>query len=379
NACSTTQSFTITQPTALVATASAQTNVACNGGSNGSATVAVTGGTGAYTYVWAPTGGTAATATGLAAGTYTVTVTDANACTTTQSFTITEPGATTVTAQPTNSTITAGGNATFTVTATNATSYQWQMSTNGTTWNNISNGGTNPVVSGATTNTLTLTGVPASYNGHQFRAVVANGTCASVNSNAGTLTVNNLVITAVNDDFSANPVVNATGGVAGDVTANDLLGGAPVNDNAITITLVNNGGLTGVTIDANGNVNVPAASAQGTYTLTYSICEIANSTNCSTATAIVVVAPPMGVADFNAASVSIFPNPAVTTVTIKMMNNYSNASVTVFDMNGRQVIRQNLHNEESSINVDQLEAGVYIFNIVTDQGKTTKRVIKTNK
>ncbi|MGH2667420.1 T9SS type A sorting domain-containing protein, partial [Flavobacterium sp.] len=86
-----TQSFTITEPNALVASATAQTNVSCNGGANGSATVTVSGGTPGYTYSWAPTGGTAATATGLAAGTYTVTVTDANGCSDTESFTITEP------------------------------------------------------------------------------------------------------------------------------------------------------------------------------------------------------------------------------------------------------------------------------------------------
>ncbi|KAF2518377.1 hypothetical protein EYY60_00170, partial [Flavobacterium zhairuonense] len=93
NGCSIVKNFTISQPTALVVTANPQTNVSCNGGANGSASVAATGGTGAYTYSWAPSGGTAATASGLSAGTYTVTVTDANLCTKTQSFTITEPAA----------------------------------------------------------------------------------------------------------------------------------------------------------------------------------------------------------------------------------------------------------------------------------------------
>uniref|UniRef100_UPI00191644E8 beta strand repeat-containing protein n=1 Tax=Flavobacterium sp. MK4S-17 TaxID=2543737 RepID=UPI00191644E8 len=93
NGCTASVNFTVTQPTALSLTASSQTNVACNGGANGSATVSVSGGTVGYTYSWAPMGGTAATATGLSAGTYTVTVTDANGCEATQSFTITEPAA----------------------------------------------------------------------------------------------------------------------------------------------------------------------------------------------------------------------------------------------------------------------------------------------
>ncbi|MEO6883596.1 MAG: SprB repeat-containing protein, partial [Bacteroidia bacterium] len=56
------------------------TNVSCFGMSNGSITVNAAGGTGAYTYLWTPTGQTTATATGLAPGTYSVTVKDANGC-----------------------------------------------------------------------------------------------------------------------------------------------------------------------------------------------------------------------------------------------------------------------------------------------------------
>ncbi|HEU4719263.1 MAG TPA: SprB repeat-containing protein, partial [Bacteroidia bacterium] len=90
NSCTTTQSFTITQPTPLSATTS-QTNVSCSGGNNGSATVNGSGGTSPYSYSWSPSGGTNATASSLSAGTYTCTITDANSCTTTQSFTITQP------------------------------------------------------------------------------------------------------------------------------------------------------------------------------------------------------------------------------------------------------------------------------------------------
>ncbi|MGE7576423.1 MBG domain-containing protein, partial [Pedobacter suwonensis] len=80
------------QPTAITATTS-QTNVACNGASNGSASVTASGGAGSYTYSWSPSGGTAATATGLSAGTYTCTITDANNCQIIKTFTITQPTA----------------------------------------------------------------------------------------------------------------------------------------------------------------------------------------------------------------------------------------------------------------------------------------------
>ncbi|WP_456311764.1 T9SS type A sorting domain-containing protein [Pseudomonas shirazensis] len=127
NGCSIVKNFTITQPTAIVVTPS-QTNISCNGGSNGSASVNVTGGTGAYTYSWSPSGGTAATATGLTAGTYTVTITDANLCQTTQSFTLTEPAALVATPSNINVSCNGGSNGSATVSVTGGTgayTYVW--------------------------------------------------------------------------------------------------------------------------------------------------------------------------------------------------------------------------------------------------------------
>jgi hypothetical protein len=92
NGCTTTASATITEPSALVASISSQTNVLCNGGTTGSATATVTGGTSPYIYAWS-NASSASTSTGLAAGTYGLTVTDANGCTSTSSATITEPTA----------------------------------------------------------------------------------------------------------------------------------------------------------------------------------------------------------------------------------------------------------------------------------------------
>ncbi|MFQ6600980.1 T9SS type A sorting domain-containing protein [Flavobacterium sp. C3NV] len=130
NLCQTTQSFTLTQPAALIATPS-QTNVSCNGGTNGSATVSVTGGTGAYSYVWSPTGGTSATASGLTAGTYTVTITDANTCQTTATVTITEPTVLAATTSQVNVSCSGQSDASATVTVTGGTgvyTYVWSPS-----------------------------------------------------------------------------------------------------------------------------------------------------------------------------------------------------------------------------------------------------------
>ncbi len=90
NSCTYTATTTITQPPAISPNPT-QTNVLCNPNCDGTATVAPTGGVAPYTYLWTPTAQTTPTATGLCAGTYTVTITDANNCTVTQTFTITQP------------------------------------------------------------------------------------------------------------------------------------------------------------------------------------------------------------------------------------------------------------------------------------------------
>ncbi|MFN9109405.1 MAG: hypothetical protein ACK5XN_04960, partial [Bacteroidota bacterium] len=92
NGCTATASATPASPPALAATVASQTNISCYGGANGSVTVLASGGVSGYTYSWNTTPvQSTSSATGLSAGTYTVTVTDANMCILTQNTTLTEP------------------------------------------------------------------------------------------------------------------------------------------------------------------------------------------------------------------------------------------------------------------------------------------------
>ncbi|MBL0046784.1 MAG: PKD domain-containing protein [Bacteroidetes bacterium] len=90
--CQQTLPFTITQPTAL-ALGLTQTNVDCFGGSNGSVTSTLSGGTLPYVYNWNPSGASSPSISGVSAGTYTLTVTDNNGCIASSSATITEAAA----------------------------------------------------------------------------------------------------------------------------------------------------------------------------------------------------------------------------------------------------------------------------------------------
>lgn len=82
NGCTALQSVVLDQPQPLVASDGGTSPATCFGSNTGQATVHVTGGHGPYTYDWSTSPVQhAATATGLAAGSYTVSVTDANGCT----------------------------------------------------------------------------------------------------------------------------------------------------------------------------------------------------------------------------------------------------------------------------------------------------------
>ena len=75
-----------------VPTISNTTNVGCNGDCDGDAEVSVTSGSPAYTYLWS-NAQTTTSISSLCAGTYSVTITDANGCIGNTSAAITEPSA----------------------------------------------------------------------------------------------------------------------------------------------------------------------------------------------------------------------------------------------------------------------------------------------
>ncbi len=150
NGCTQTSTATVTSLNGETVTISASTNITCNGANNGTATASVVGGTLPYTYAWTPTGGTNAAATGLSAGTYTITVKDANGCIAFTTQTITEPPALTATITSTTN-ISCPGPATGTLVMAAG------GGTPGYTYNWTPSGGTNTTASGLSAGTYTVT------------------------------------------------------------------------------------------------------------------------------------------------------------------------------------------------------------------------------
>ena len=198
NSCPMTQSFTIAQPAALVASEGAKTNASCNGGSNGTATVAVAGGVAPYAYSWTSNSSTTATATGLAAGTYNVTVTDDNGCTTTQSFTITEPAAFAVTSTQTNVKCFGDSTGSATVNVTGGTgiyTYSWSPT-----------GGAAATATGLTAGTYTVT-ITDGNGCSTTEAITITEPTSALTATPGTVTH-----VGCFGDSTGSATVNVTGG-----------------------------------------------------------------------------------------------------------------------------------------------------------------------
>jgi hypothetical protein len=184
---------TISEPPALNISATS-TNVLCNGGTDGSATTTVTGGSSPYTYSW-NNGKTTANLTGIASGTYTVTVTDANSCVKMAIVTISQPAALAVNVSKTDTNCnTSNGSATASVTGgTGAYTYLW------------SNGQTTTSITGLAANSYTVTVTDA--NGCK-----ATGIANVNNTGAPTLSIKSTNVTGCFGGTNGSATVTATGG-----------------------------------------------------------------------------------------------------------------------------------------------------------------------
>ncbi len=183
NACTKTISATIAQPSALTLSKT-QVNVLCKGNSTGSIDLTVSGGTSPYTYAWSNSA-TTQDISGLVAGTYTVTVTDANSCTKTISATITEPSAglalsTTVT----NSTC-GNSNGAIDLTTTGGTApytYSWTGGVTTEDRSNISAGTYTVTVTDANGCTKTVSATVNNIGGPVLNMTITNVTCFGGNN-----------------------------------------------------------------------------------------------------------------------------------------------------------------------------------------------------
>lgn len=126
NGCTASASGTVGAPSAITVTTTSTT--AFCGSNTGTATASATGGTSGYTYNWGAAGN-GATVSGLAAGNYTVTATDANGCTSTATATVSSGTSTpTYTTSVSDVSCNGGSDGSIEIIATGATPYTYAWS-----------------------------------------------------------------------------------------------------------------------------------------------------------------------------------------------------------------------------------------------------------
>ncbi len=384
--CNGTVTVTITQPTSAVSTSITGTTPATCGGTNGSATATATGGTGTITYSWAPTGGSAATATGLAAGSYTVTATDANNCTATAIATVTNSGGPTVSITSQTNVLCFGqSTGAATVNATGGTgpyTYSWMPgSLSGATQTNLAAGSYTITATDATScnGTVTVTIIqPTSAVSASISSTTPTNCGASNGAATATATGGTGTIT-----YSWAPTggstATATGLAAGSytVTATDANG---CTSTAIA-TVANSGGPT-VSIASQTNIlcfggntgSATASATGGTGTLTYSWSPSGGNTttanNLTAGTYTITVTDGSGCSNTSTVTITQ-PNaivPVVTTTPATCGQTDGTASVNATGGNGVLTPLWNTGSNNSTIT--NLAAGNYSVTITDANGCT---------
>lgn len=283
--CTATTSVTVGQPAALTASVS-QTSASCNGSADGSITVSGSGGTTPYEY--SIDGGMDPQEPGmftdLAAGTYTVSVTDANSCSYTTSVTITQP--TPITASISTTTSTCGNsNGGILVSASGGSGSGYQYSFDDVSFNGSGS------FTGLSAGTYYILVEDGSGCSNVFPATVVDANGPSITSssftnvacnggNDGTITINTVTGGTGTLQYSINGTNwqlsdMFTGLFAGSytVTVKDANGCTGTSSFVLTqpAAFVINTSVTNLTCHADNSGSVSVAASGGSGTLAYSI------------------------------------------------------------------------------------------------------------
>lgn len=395
NNCTLQKSVTLTEPTPLVVSATI-TNVSCPSGANGVIKVTPTGGTAPYTYLWMPINKTTATVSGLVAGTYTVTVTDAKGCKNVSTQTVAQPDPIAISFATTHVSCFNGNDGAVNTTVTGGTApytYNWLPG-------NIKT----PDISGLKVYTYTLTVTDnAGCKGSKTVtitqptlltavATVTDETCNYLNNGSVTITpnggtppyeydwlptgdqtptVNNLpagtYTVSVTDAKGCNVNVIATVKQPSpiDITFDDQIDVSCYNGSDGTVRALPSGGTPNYTyLWSPGNFtsdaifNIPA----GTYTVT-----ITDKNNCEAKDSIYIGQPPLPV------SVTATSTPA-------SCYGASNGTVTANGAGGTAPYTYNwMPGNKTGSTVNNLAAGTYTVTVTDSKGCTSNTTVVVNE
>ncbi len=139
--------------------------------------------------------------------------------------------------------------------------------------------------------TYTITGTAAANGALSNTASlsVPSGQQDGVVSNNTSVPVVTRIVDAVNE--STVNLTSGNGSTVG-VLNNDTNGGAAATTANSLVTVTNNGGMSGLTVNGSGQLVVPSTAPVGTYTVTYMLCDSVAGTACDIATVQIVISAP---------------------------------------------------------------------------------------
>ncbi|WNJ18557.1 T9SS type A sorting domain-containing protein [Pontibacter sp. G13] len=323
-------------------------DITCNGLSNGLASVAVSGGTAPYTYLWS-NGETDSLATALPAGASTVEVTDASGCVSFASVQVSEPAAISINGSGSEVACPSDMDGTASVLATGGTgmlSYAWST---GDTTMSISNLGKGSYTIDVTDENGCVATSSVEVSGPEdFQSTIQS------NPNIG----------ETEDTFSGMLIASVSGGTA--PYSFHWTGANGIDTTAVGLNILQ--GLCG------GEYQVEVTDANGcSFTDTVTVEVALTGVNCAD----IVSVDPLTAAGI--ATVNVFPNPTNGAFSIEVeLNNADEVNIEVFDVRGQQVAAQALgfsavHNAKVSLN--NPAAGIYLVRISTTQGVVSRKLI----
>lgn len=396
----------ITEPAAISYTF-AIANVSCNGLSDGAATVTAAGGVGGYSYTWSPSGGSASSVTGLSAGNYTVTITDANGCTAVDSVSITEPALLAVSVTGLNADCNNASTGSASAVASGGTlpySYSWSPSGgSASSATGLPAGNYSVTVTDANscsaTATVSITEPAAIVVSTNTVSPVCSGACttlaASSSGGSGAHSYSwqpgNLsgAIVTVCPTSNTNYIVTATDSL--NCTQTDTvivqIKNVPVilslspdtvceTDSPFALTGGNPAGGTysGPGVSA-GNFD-PGAAGAGLHTIVYTFTDTNGCTDSASAQLFVDLCTGISGVFSSVSSVWIYPNPGSGVFFIHS-ENYSDQLLTLelFNVMGEKTVDRFI--DKNSINLSGISAGIYFYRF--SEANNPQRIIGEGK
>jgi GEVED domain/SprB repeat len=361
NGCNGSTVSIITQPSAVSLSATA-TTIGCNGGTS-NVTLITNGGTGSISTM-------PSTTTGLAAGGYTYTATDANGCTSVASVTITQPTALSLSLSAT--TILCNGNPSIITATPSGGSPVYYYGSTGTNTNN-----TFVVTASPPTYTIIVRdanncSATSTINISQPSAISISGMAGMIACNGGTTSVS-LTTSGGTGSIATSPsttglvagtyIFTATDGNACTKTTSVIItqptqvaitataGSIPCVGSTGNVTLVTNGGTGAITTapssmgllagtytftatDANGCSNTASATLVNPAALVATVS--ANSNSIASGGSLVLTSMPMGMTNYSVAGPGGISNSSSSNVFTSnvVVANSGNYTVTVTNANG---------------------------------------------